>query len=199
MEEIFTEELILSIFQKTGALLKGHFKLSSGLHSDTYLQCAKVIQYPQYNLILSSLIASKFRDKNIDVVIGPAIGGIIIAYEVAKQLGARALFAERDAEKKMTLRRGFELKENERVLIVEDVITTGASVREIIKIVHDLKAQLIGIAAFVNRSDKKLSLAENQYFILNINAPKYKEDECPLCKNNKPYTTPGSKYIIKDI
>lgn len=195
MEDIFNKEFILDMFKKTGALLKGHFKLSSGLHSDTYLQCAKISQYPQYNTLLSSMIASKFRDKDINVVIGPAMGGIIIAYEVARQLGARAIFAERDQNRKMVLRRGFEIKENERVLVVEDVITTGASVKEVIDIVKNSNGILVGVSAFVNRGGKSILICENQYFILDINIPNYKEEECPLCKNNVPYTTPGSKYI----
>ncbi|MBN1898979.1 MAG: orotate phosphoribosyltransferase [Spirochaetes bacterium] len=194
MENIYTEEFIFDMFVKTGALLKGHFKLSSGLHSDTYLQCAKVSQYPHYNTLLAYIIASQFRDEKNDVVIGPALGGIALAYQVARELGIRSIFAERDKDKKMALRRGFSIEPKERVLVVEDVITTGASIKEIIKIVQKSGGKLIGVASIVNRSNDVV-LAKNQYSILNIEAPIYKPEKCPLCQKKIPITSPGSKHI----
>jgi len=194
MEKVFNEEFVLNIFKDSEALLEGHFKLSSGLHSDTYLQCAKVSQYPEYNHILSYMIAKQFESDNIDVVIGPAMGGIIIAYEVAKILDARNIFTERDSERKMSLRRGFVINKGERVLVVEDVVTTGSSVKEVIDIAQTVGAKIVGLAAFVNRSGKKLDFVDKQFYCLNLKIPTYKEKECPLCKQGVPISTPGSRW-----
>lgn len=145
------KEEILDIFKKTDMLMEGHFLLTSGRHSDKYLQCAKVFQYPKISEMMSKIIADEFFLDHIDVVIGPAIGGIIFAYEVARQLGARALFAERE-NAVMTLRRGFELNQGENVLVVEDVTTTGGSVAEVINLAKRYGAVVKGVGALVDRS-----------------------------------------------
>ncbi len=195
MKNIFSEEFILNVFKETGALLNGHFKLSSGYHSDTYLQCAKVLQYPEINGLLSYLLAQQFKKFNIDVVIGPAIGGITLAYEVANKLGARSIFAERTGEKReMSFRRGFSVKKNETILIVEDVITTGGSIKEIIDLLKKDNIDIIGVASIVDRSSGTVKLHENQFSLLNIAAPKFKPEKCPLCKDNIPIYAPGSKF-----
>ncbi len=194
--EIITSNDILKIFKETNALLKGHFKLSSGYHSDIYLQCALVMQYPELNSLISTLIADRFRGDKIDVVISPAIGGIILGYEVAKKLGARAIFAERSGnEKKMQFRRGFRIETNEKVLLVEDVITTGGSLREIIDLLKEFKVEIIGVASIIDRSNGEVKLHNNQYSVVTIKAEKYLPEDCPLCKNKVPIDTPGSRFI----
>jgi orotate phosphoribosyltransferase len=196
MEAEIDINFIKGIFEKTGAIMKGHFKLSSGLHSDTYIQCARVSVYPEFNFILSNIIAKKFKKENIDAVIGPALGGIIIAYEIAKQLCAKALFAERDENKKMSLRRGFEIEKNWNLIVVEDVITTGNSVREVIEIVKKNNANVVGVASFINRSSLENEIDGIPLFsVLKIEAPVWEPDSCPLCQKNIPIIAPGSKYL----
>jgi len=194
MKQIFDQETLLKIFYKTEAILKGHFKLSSGLHSDTYIQCAKVMQYPELNSIIAGIIADKFRDVRLDGVIGPAIGGIILSYEVARKLGVKGIFAERE-EGKMKLRRGFEINKGENYLIVEDVITTGGSVKEIIELIKEREASIAGVASIIDRSGGKVKLHPRQYSILVFNIKNYKPEGCPLCKQGIPLTAPGSKHI----
>ena len=193
-----TKEFILDLFKKTNGLLHGHFQLSSGYHSNVYLQCAKVMQFPEMCSLLSSMIAKKFKDKKIDVVIGPAIGGITLAYEMARKLHCRSIFAERvkkGNKKIMALRRGFGISKNEKVLIVEDVITTGGSVKEVIKLVERLKANIIGVAAIIDRSNGRIRLHPKQSFLIQIDAEKYDPKNCPLCKKKIPIDTPGSRFL----
>ncbi len=194
MKQIFDQETLLKTFYKTEAILKGHFKLSSGLHSDTYIQCAKVMQYPELNSIIAGIIADKFREVRLDGVIGPAIGGIILSYEVARKLGVKGIFAERE-EGKMKLRRGFEINKGENYLIVEDVITTGGSVKEIIELIKEREASIAGVASIIDRSGGKVKLHPRQYSILVFNIKNYKPEKCPLCKQGIPLTAPGSKHI----
>ncbi|MEJ5262032.1 MAG: orotate phosphoribosyltransferase, partial [Ignavibacterium sp.] len=143
-----TDQQILKIFYETNALLEGHFLLTSGRHSNQYFQCAKVLQYPNYTSDVCSVLANHFRNYEIDTVIAPAMGGIIVGYEVARQLGKRSIFTERE-NNQMTLRRGFSLSENEKVLVCEDVVTTGGSVFEVIEIVKSFNAKVIGVASIV--------------------------------------------------
>lgn len=196
--QIITKEFILNLFKKTGGLLRGHFKLSSGYHSNIYLQCARVMQFPEMNSLICSIIAEKFKNKKTDVVISPAIGGITLSYEIARKLNCRSLFAERETKndkKVMTLRRGFEISKDERVLVVEDVVTTGSSVREVMQLVKKCKANIIGAAGIVDRTNGKIKLHPDQFFLLKIKAEKYDPRDCPLCKKNIPIKTPGSKYL----
>jgi len=192
------QDFILKIFQSTGALLNGHFKLSSGFHSDTYLQCAKVSQYPEYNSMISTLIAEQFIKDKIDVVIGPALGGIVLAYGIAQKLNCRGIFTERvpvDDKKIMTFRRGFEVKKNERVLVVEDVITTGGSVKEVMEILNIIGADIVGVAGIVDRTNGKMKLHKKQFFTLKLDVQKFSPKDCPLCKKDIPLESPGSKFI----
>jgi len=194
-----TEREVLEIFQKSGALLSGHFRLSSGLHSGKYLQCALVLQYPDLAEKLCNQLASRLelRGSKIDAVISPAIGGIIVGQEVAKVLGCRAIFYERE-EGKMKLRRGFEIRKEERVVVVEDVITTGGSVKEIVEIVQGMGGKVEGIGVIVDRSKPSLSdelatlnLPLNS--LLRIDIETYSPEECPICKKGIPLQKPGSR------
>jgi orotate phosphoribosyltransferase len=194
-----TQREILEIFQKSGALLSGHFRLSSGLHSGKYLQCALVLQYPDLAEQLCGQLACEFKlpGSKINAVVSPAIGGIIVGHEVAKVLGCRALFCEREAGK-TKLRRGFEIGRGERVVIVEDVITTGGSVKEIVEIVKGMGGEVEGIGAIVDRSkpsfsDELATLNLPLKSLLRIDIETYSPEECPICKQGIPLEKPGSR------
>ena len=182
----------LNILKKINALLDGHFVLSSGLHSQNYFQMALVFQYPEYGNIIGKKIADKFRDEKIDIVIGPALGGIIIAYEVAKHLNAKTMFSERH-DNVMTIRRGFNINKGDRVLIVEDVITTAKSMKEVIPLVEEAGGIIAGGACIVNRSESDPGLNFPVKSILEIKVKNYKPEECPLCKEGIPAVKPGSR------
>ena len=186
------ESEILNIFKKTGALVKGHFLLSSGLHSDWYLQCAMILQYPEYAKKFGEAVAGKSQYRDITCVAGPALGGIIIAHEVAKALNTRCIFGERE-NGVMTLRRGFQLKPEDKVLIVEDVITTGKSIKELIDIIRHSSARIAGIGAIVDRSSGKIDLGCDIRPLIKMRIKTFSPDECPLCKENIPITKPGSR------
>jgi orotate phosphoribosyltransferase len=187
-----TEE-IQSIFAKSQALLEGHFKLTSGLHSPQYFQCAKVLQNPSYCIQLCAEIFNYYRDKNIDVVISPALGGIAVGQEVGRQLNARTIFTERH-DGKMQLRRGFEISQNENVLICEDVITTGGSTQEVIDIVISNGGIVTGTASIVDRSNGKVKFdVPHQFSVLKLEVTTYQPNDCPLCKQNIPISKPGSR------
>ena len=186
---MLTREEILKIFKETGAINVGHFLLSSGLHSDRYLQCAKVLQYPKYCESLSKELLKKFKSKRFDLIIAPALGGITLSYEIARQLKLRGIFAERE-KGAMKLRRGFEIKENERVLVVEDVITTGGSVQEVVELVKNSGGKLVGIGSIVDRSEKSNLKVVS---LIKLDIKNYKKEDCPLCKDNIPIIKPGSR------
>jgi len=186
------EKEIVEIFKKTGALLKGHFKLSSGLHSGDYLQCARVLQYPRYAEILCGQLVEPFKDDKITCVVGPALGGIVVSYEAAKALGARSIFTERK-EGKMVLRRGFEIKPDDRVLVVEDVITTGLSTKEVLEVVTSSGATIIGVASIIDRSGKNIDFGVKSSSVLKIDLPVFLDQDCPLCKKGIEITKPGSR------
>jgi orotate phosphoribosyltransferase len=188
------ENEILEIFKKTDALLDGHFLLTSGMHSDVYFQCAKVLQYPDYIEELCSIIADEYCDKKIDTVIAPAIGGLVVGQEVARQLNKRFIFAERE-DKKLTLRRGFSISEGEKILICEDVVTTGGSVFEVIDIVKDNSAKVAGVGFIVDRSNGKVDFGCYQISTVKINVKSYLPEECPLCKEGLELVKPGSRKI----
>ena len=187
----------LDILRKTNALLEGHFILSSGLHSSKYIQCAKLLSFPskaeKICKSLSKKIKSKF--KKIDLILAPAMGGIIIGYEIGKLLKKETIFCER-VNGKFTLRRGFRIKENSKVLIIEDVITTGKSSMECVKIIQKANASLIGFAAIIDRSTKKtLKIKKRIVSHLKINVPTYKSNRLPKTLKLIPITTPGSRFI----
>lgn len=183
---------ILEILYKRKAIMKGHFLLSSGLHSDTYIQCAQVSQYPEDNQFLAEKIAKLFSDKEIDLVVGPAVGGIIIAYEVAKVLGVRNIFSERESGV-LTFRRSFSIEKGERVLIVEDVITTAGTVRELKDLVISYGGDVVGISSIVNRGDVREVDGIPVRSLVYLTLSTYSPEDCPLCRENIPIVKPGSR------
>lgn len=185
---------ILQIFQKTNALLNGHFLLTSGLHSNQYFQCALVLQYAEYNEIICGMIADQFKNYEIDVVVSPAIGGIVVGQEVARQLGKKSIFAERE-EKILTLRRGFQIEEGKRYLVCEDVVTTGGSVFEVIDIVKSNGGIVLGVGFIVDRSNNKVQFGVPQFSTLQLEVVSYSPEDCPLCKQNIPVIKPGSRKV----
>ena len=179
------------IFQKSGALLKGHFLLTSGLHSPVYWEKFRVLQFPNFTEQLCRMIADHFRSQNIKVVAGPTTGGIILAFEVARQLGARGIFAEKEGEER-SFRRGFTIDAGERVLIVDDILTTGGSIREVIAAVNKLGGKIIGIGVLVDRSDQKQEFGVPLFSCHRAITQTYKPEDCPLCAAHIPLTKPGS-------
>ena len=186
------EKEILDIFKKTGALLKGHFVLSSGLHSGDYLQCAKVLEYPEYAEKLCNNLAEYFKEDSPTCVVAPALGGVIVSYETARALGVRSLFTERK-DGKMLLRRGFDIGRGENVLVVEDVITTGLSTREVIEVVKSKGANVTGIGCIVDRSRKRIDFGVKFVNMIKLDLPVFPAEECPLCKKGLTITKPGSR------
>lgn len=189
-----TDQNILEIFLKTNALLNGHFLLTSGRHSSQYFQCAQVLQYPEFNEIICGKIAYFFKDTEIDIVISPAIGGIIVGQEVARLLGKKSIFAERE-EKILTLRRGFQIEEGKKYLVCEDVVTTGGSVFEVMGIVKQNGGVVAGVGYIVDRSNNKVQFGVSQFSTLQLEVISYSSDECPLCKQNIPAIKPGSRKV----
>jgi orotate phosphoribosyltransferase len=185
-------EDVLELLRHTGALLEGHFLLTSGLHSRRYIQCAKVLQYPQHAENLGKWIAARWHERPIDVVISPALGGIVLGQEVARALGVRGLFGERE-QGRMTLRRGFELAPGERVLVVEDVVTTGGSVQEIIRLVQEHQATTVGVGVILDRSDGQAHFAVPFQSLATLSVPNYAADLCPLCQQGGEPIKPGSR------
>jgi orotate phosphoribosyltransferase len=183
---------ILKIFKDAGALLEGHFLLSSGLHSGQYLQCARVLENPQIAQELCRALAENFKNQRISAVIGPAIGGIIVAYELARALGARALFAERESGK-MCLRRGFDLSFKDEVVIAEDVITTGGSAKEVIELVRATRAQVVALCALADRSQGRIDFGVKRIALLELDIKNFSADNCPLCKQGIELGKPGSR------
>ncbi len=189
---MLTQEEILEIFKETGALLSGHFLLTSGLHSPTYFQCAKVLQYPKYAQQLCGQLTERFRGRKIDLVIAPAIGGIVVACEVGRVLGVRTIFAEREAGR-MTLRRGFEIYPGEKVIVVEDVVTTGGSVGEVIEAVEANRAEVVGVGCLVDRSGGKARFSVPLVSLVQMEVVTYRPEHCPLCVEGMKLVKPGSR------
>ena len=184
---------IYRIFQKSEALLEGHFQLTSGLHSTTYFQCAKVLQYPEYNQLLAENIVQHFMSQSFDVVISPAVGGIVVGQEGGRQLAVRTIFAERK-EGKMKLRRGFELKPGEKVLVCEDVITTGGSVIEVIDLVQNTGADVRAVGVIVDRSNGTVDFSVEQHALIRLKVETFSPESCPLCQKGDPIQKPGSRF-----
>lgn len=184
--------MIIELLKESEALLEGHFLLSSGRHSNRYIQCAKLLQYPDKAAKAISCIVDKVKDLDFDVVVGPAMGGIIVAYELGRQLGKPAFFTERE-EGQMTLKRGFHIDKGQKVLIAEDVVTTGKSSYEAIKVIEGLGGEVIGIAAIVDRTSGDIDYP--LYAGAKIEIDTYEVDNCPLCKENLPFIKPGSRKI----
>ncbi len=183
----------LSAFEQTGAYLQGHFRLTSGLHSPEYLQCAKVLQYPSHAERFAREIHKQLPDLTPDLVCAPAMGGLIIGHEVARAFGVRFIFTERDTEGKMTLRRGFAVTPGERVLIVEDVITTGGSTREVVELLRQLGANVVAAASIMDRSGGAADVGVPRVALGTLQVQAYQPDQCPLCAQGIPVVKPGSR------
>jgi orotate phosphoribosyltransferase len=189
-----TRDELLDLFRQSGALLEGHFRLTSGLHSPGYLQCALVLQHPQQAEALGRAIAGRVKDLRPTVVLSPALGGVVIGHEVGRALGVRAIFCERQ-EGRLALRRGFTLDAADRVLVVEDVMTTGGSTRETIEVAKAAGGQVIGTASIVDRSAGAIRFDVPFVSLLEIALPTYQEDKCPLCAQGLPVVKPGSRPV----
>jgi orotate phosphoribosyltransferase len=187
-----TERETLERYEKRGALLRGHFRLTSGLHSDIYLQSALVLQHPEDAAALGEGLAAPFRGERVQTVLAPAIGGILVAHEVARALGARALFTERE-NGVMQLRRGFALSPGERCLVVEDVITTGGSTREVVQCVETHGGTVVGVGSLIDRSGGTAAFTVKRVALAAVTAATYPPDSCPLCKTGSPAIKPGSR------
>jgi orotate phosphoribosyltransferase len=192
---INTEE-VMRKFEEAGAIQKGHFKLTSGVHSDIYIQCAQVMQYPEFMNNLCSELGKKFRGDDVDVIVGPAVGAIIMAHVMARVLGpwVRAIFTERE-NGKMTLRRSFKIKKGEKVLVVEDVTTTGSSVKEVIDIVKERQGKVVGVGALIDRSGGRIDFGVKTQSLLTLDIKTYLPEVCPLCKKGIPAVKPGSRDL----
>lgn len=189
-----TRDQMLDLFRRSGALLDGHFRLTSGLHSSGYLQCALVLQHPQSAESLGRALADRVAALRATAVLSPALGGIVIGQEVGRALGVRALFAERQ-DGQLMLRRGFTLSESDRVLVVEDVLTTGGSTKETMEVVKAAGAQVVGAASIVDRSGGTAGFDVPFHALLEIALPTYEPDKCPLCVQGLPVVKPGSRAV----
>ena len=192
-----TETEVLDLFQQTGAYLRGHFRLTSGLHSGTYMQSALVLAHSQHAETLGRALADKLRElagkEGVALVISPALGGLIIGHEVAQALGVRFLFTERDADRKMSLRRGFTLSPGERVAVVEDVITTGGSTMEVIEIVRAAGAIPVAAGSIVDRSGGTAELGIPRAALVTLKVETHQPEQCPMCQAGEPVVKPGSR------
>jgi orotate phosphoribosyltransferase len=189
-----THDELLDLFRRSGALLEGHFRLSSGLHSAGYLQCALVLSHPQHAETLGRAIADRTRELRATAVLSPALGGVVIGHEVGRALGVRAMFAERQ-DGELTLRRGFMLSESDRVLVVEDVLTTGGSTRETMQVATAAGGRVVGAASIVDRSGGTATFDVPFTSLLRVDLATYEPDRCPLCAHGLPVTKPGSRPV----
>jgi orotate phosphoribosyltransferase len=200
---MLSREELLRLFESVGAIRHGHFELSSGLHSATYVQCALVLQYPRYAEKLGSALAALFSDAVIGAVVSPALGGIIIGQEVARALpepkgsaggGVPAIFVERDASGTMTLRRGFSLQPDQHILVIEDVWTTGGSTLETIQVVEEAGGRVVAAGALIDRSGGKIEFPVEAQALLDLPIASYEPEECPLCREGSAAVKPGSRF-----
>ena len=189
-----TADAILDRFRRVGALLEGHFRLTSGLHSSGYLQCALVLQHPRDAEALGAALANRTRDLGATVVMSPALGGVVIGHEVARALGVRAIFAERQ-DGAMMLRRGFVIGETDRVLVVEDVVTTGGSTRETIEVARAAGPLVVAAAAIIDRSGGLQQIDVPFHALATVSLPTYAPESCPLCAAGQPIVKPGSRSV----
>lgn len=187
--------MIIEILKESGALLEGHFLLSSGKHSNRYCQCAKVLQYPDKAEKVLSVVKEKLENENIecDLVVGPAMGGVVVAYELGRQLGKPAIFTERE-NGEMTLRRGFEIQKGQRVIITEDVVTTGKSFKEAAKVIEEHGGIVVAVICMVDRTPGKVT-EYPMFSSIKLDIETYDADQCPLCKDDIEYIKPGSRKI----
>lgn len=189
-----TDKMVIDTLKEVGALLEGHFLLSSGRHSDRYCQCAKLLQYPDKAEKVLKVVADKLKDVDFDMVVGPAMGGVVVSYELARQTGKPGIFAERQ-DGTMTIRRGFEIKKGQKIIISEDVITTGKSFLEVADIIKAEGAEVVGICCIVDRRAEGVEIEYPLYSAVKLEVKSYEKEECPLCKEGIPYIKPGSRNI----
>ena len=188
-----TKERALEILKEAGVLLEGHFLLTSGRHSGRYLQCARIFRNTRYSEELCAALAAQFKDDRVDIVIGPALGAVQMAYEVSRALGCENFFAERE-DGTMTLRRGFAIEPGQRVLVVEDVVTTGGSVREVLEIVRQAGGEIVGVGSIVDRTGGRIDFGVPFHSVISMEVESYEPSECPLCKAGAPAPyKPGSR------
>lgn len=192
---MYSQAEILDILKNIGAIKEGHFRYTSGLHGKVYVQCATLLKDPALAAKVCQGMAEHFRSQAPDLVLGPAVGAVNLSYEIARQLGVPSLFAERNDEGKMVLRRSFEILPGQKVLVVEDVVTTGGTTLEMIELVQSLGGIVIGAASIVNRSRGKLQLPVSYFALLDLDVDNYPPEECPLCKEGIPLEKPGSRKI----
>lgn len=183
---------VLTMFRESGALLEGHFRLSSGLHSAGYLQCALVLQHPHHAETLGRALAAVLPAGNVTAVLSPALGGLIIGHEVARALSVRAIFAERQ-DGGLTLRRGFQLDDTDHVIVIEDVVTTGGSTRETVEVARKAGAAVVAAGAIVDRSGGSSDLGVPFHALVTLSLPTYPAESCPMCQAGQPITKPGSR------
>jgi orotate phosphoribosyltransferase len=190
---------ILSVFYGTGAYLRGHFRLTSGLHSPEYLQCALVLQHPKHAEYFGQLLATAIRrlqpELNVGVVASPAVGGLIIGHEVARAFGARFIFSERDAEGQMVLRRGFSVEFGESAVVIEDVVTTGGSTREVVSLLNQSGARVLAAGCIIDRSGGQAELGAPRVALKTLSVTTYHAENCPLCRDGVPVVKPGSRAV----
>jgi orotate phosphoribosyltransferase len=189
-----SRDAILNLFRETGALLEGHFLLTSGLHSNIYFQCAKVFQYPRHAETLCRPISDHFKHQDIGLVVSPAVGGIVMGQEIARLLEVRSIFMER-VDGKMTLRRGFQINAGERVLVAEDVTTTGGSVKEVIQCIQKQGGKVAAVTAVVDRSGGQIDFGVPYFSLIQMAVVNYPPDDCPLCKEGGRAIKPGSRDL----
>jgi orotate phosphoribosyltransferase len=185
-------EQVFEIFRRTGVMQEGHFKLTSGRHSDRYMQCARLFEHPEDSVAICSEVAKAFHDNKIDLVAGPAIGGLIMAYEVARILGVRNVFAERE-DGKMALRRGFDVEIGSRALVVEDVVTTGGSVKEVMELLRGRGAEVVGVGSVVDRSNGSVDFGVPFHAAATMKVESWEALDCPFCRQGVAITKPGSR------
>lgn len=193
---MLTDERVLEILKEAGVLLEGHFLLTSGRHSNKYLQCAKIFRNTKYSEELCAALADKFSGEQIETVIGPAMGAVQMAYEVSRSLGCENFFTERGEDGKMTLRRGFSIREGQRILVVEDVVTTGGSVKEVIELVKAAGGTVVGVGSIVDRTGGKIDFGVPYRAVYSAEVTSWEPSECPLCKEGKhALVKPGSRKV----
>lgn len=193
---MISNERVIEILKEAGVLLEGHFRLTSGRHSNKYLQCAKIFRNTKYSEELCAALAEQFGSEGVEVVIGPAMGAVQMAYEVSRHLKCENFFAEREADGKMALRRGFEVKPGMKVLLVEDVVTTGGSVKEVLELVKAAGADVVGIGSIVDRTGGKIDFGVPFKAVISVEVESWEPENCPLCKEGKiEVVKPGSRKV----
>ncbi len=193
---MISEERVVEVLKEAGVLLEGHFLLTSGRHSNKYLQCAKIFRNTKYSEELCAALGEKYKDAGVEVVIGPAMGAVQMAYEVSRSLGCENFFTERDESGKMTLRRGFSVEPGQKVLIVEDVVTTGGSVKEVIELVRAAGGDVVGVGSIVDRTGGKIDFGVPFKAVYSADVTSWEKDACPLCKAGElELVKPGSRKI----